>query len=174
MSELGSGEVTFGVSVVGYGWGYWQDDSEMKRLMARWFEALTDATIWGTGLKLLAGRDRPGTSPYEGDFHGPSGFSNSSLPSGHTTAAFATAAVFSNEFETPWVTVTAYTLATGVGISRLALEQHWTSDVLVGAALGQSVGSLVMNRYKRKKNQESRGIPWMTADAAGLTWTRTF
>jgi membrane-associated phospholipid phosphatase len=174
VSEVGSGEVTFGVSIVGYGWGAWQDNSRMKRVTARWFEALVDATIWGTGLKLLAGRDRPGTSPYQGDFHGPKAASNSSMPSGHSAAAFATAAVFSHEFPTPWVVVPAYTVATGIGISRLALQQHWTSDVLVGAVLGQSIGSLVMNRDRKKNDQSASWTPWKTAHAAGLTWSRTF
>jgi len=174
VSEIGSGEVTFGVSVIGYGWGSWQDDSRIKRFTARWFEGLVDVTIWGTALKLVAGRDRPGTSPFQGDFRGPSGFSNSSFPSGHSAAAFTTAAIFSQEFETPWVTVPAYTLAAGVGISRLALQQHWTSDVLVGSVLGQSIGSFVMKRDKKGNQQMAQWVPWITRDSDGLIWTHAF
>lgn len=174
VSLLGSGEVTFGVSVIGYGWGSWQENDRMKRFTARWFEALVDATIWGTGMKFLFGRDRPGTAPYQGDFHGPNGLRNFSFPSGHTTAAFTTAAVFSREFETPWVTVPAYALATGVGISRLALQKHWTSDVLVGAVLGQSIGSLVMRRDQRENHQSVSWTPWISPDVVGLSFARSF
>jgi membrane-associated phospholipid phosphatase len=174
VTYLGSGEVTFGLAAAGYGIGYWQENNEMQHVSARWLEALADVGIWGTAVKWMTGRDRPGTGNGKGDFQGPS-FSNSSFPSGHTTAAFATAAVFSHEYPTPWVVVPAYTIATGVGISRLALEKHWTSDVLVGAALGHSIGSLVMNRASKKDQASAtHWTPWITAQSAGIAGTRYF
>ncbi len=174
VSELGSGEVLFGLAGVSYGWAWWQGESRVKRFSALWFEALADAGIASTVIKYLSGRDRPGSAPYHGNFHGPK-FSNTSFVSGHATLAFASAAVFSHEFPTPWVYVPAYTLAAGVGVSRLALEKHWASDVLAGAVLGQSVGSLVMHRSRSEAGaRQARWIPWLSADAGGVLWQYNF
>jgi len=36
----------------------------------------------------------------------------------------------------PWISVGGYAAATWVGIARVANDYHWTSDVLMGAAVG--------------------------------------
>ena len=63
-------------------------------------------------------------------------FKSRSLPSGHTTAAFAFAGVMSLYFRHFWVLVLTLGLAMGVGISRMAVGVHWPLDVAVGAGLG--------------------------------------
>jgi membrane-associated phospholipid phosphatase len=42
-----------------------------------------------------------------------------------------------------WVGILSYGLATGVGLSRVYDNVHWSSDVLVGAALGFAIGQSV-------------------------------
>ena len=73
-----------------------------------------------------------------------------SFPSGHTTEAFAMAAVIDNDLresfgyaQTPLV----YSAAAAVGVSRLYDAKHYTSDVLLGAAIGWSVGTWVAHRH---------------------------
>lgn len=69
---------------------------------------------------------------------------NVSMPSGHTTTAFAVAsAIF---FALPreqrrrhwWLLL----LAAGTGLSRIAVGAHWPGDVVVGASLGLLAGLL--------------------------------
>jgi membrane-associated phospholipid phosphatase len=127
----------------------------------------TQAYITGAALesvlKFLSGRTRP--SYYdpgveaEPRFLGP--FSKtakdasgkkvySSFPSGHTTVAFAAATVFASEYKNkPIVPVIAYTAATLIGISRITENKHWTTDVVVGAAVGFLSGKNVVNNYHR-------------------------
>lgn len=64
--------------------------------------------------------------------------SNNSFPSGHTAQAFVAAQFFQKEFghRYPWLSAGMYTLATGIGVSRVLNNRHWASDVLAGAGIG--------------------------------------
>jgi membrane-associated phospholipid phosphatase len=68
------------------------------------------------------------------------------MPSGHTTAAFAAASAATAEVGAHWprhrtaVGITLYTAAGLVGLSRMYNNQHWASDVVVGAAVGTFSG----------------------------------
>jgi membrane-associated phospholipid phosphatase len=108
-------------------------------------------------IKDIAGRARPNfsadTSP--GDFafgRGLKGGGYQSFPSGHTTVAFAAAAVVTSEAQrwnqrSAWFVGPAmYGGATLVGLSRMYNNAHWASDVVLGAAIGTFSGIKVV-RY---------------------------
>lgn len=113
--------------------------------------------------KFLSGRTRPSYYPAgteaEPRFLGP--FSKtatsssgkkvySSFPSGHTTVAFAAATVFALEYKDKLIIpIIAYSAATMIGLSRITENKHWSTDVLVGAALGFLTGKEVVNNYHR-------------------------
>lgn len=59
-----------------------------------------------------------------------------SFPSGHTTAAFSIAGVFSAT--TSLAAAPLWTLASLIGLSRVYLGHHYPTDVLAGAAIGAS------------------------------------
>jgi Membrane-associated phospholipid phosphatase len=115
-------------------------------------------------LKFLSKRQRPNyinptTNIADPVFHGPfykfpaqkSGLStNSSFPSGHTTAVFAAASVYAMEYKHhPWIPIASYSFATLVGLSRLTENKHWPTDVLAGAAIGILCGRQVVHNYHR-------------------------
>lgn len=68
----------------------------------------------------------------------PDGSTYNSFPSGHTAQAFAAATFLSEEYKDRfrWMPYAAYSVATGVGMMRMANNRHYVSDVLVGAGLG--------------------------------------
>lgn len=68
----------------------------------------------------------------------PDGSNKHSFPSGHTATAFMTATMLSKEYggRSPWYSIGAYSVATATGLSRMANNKHWLSDVLVGAGIG--------------------------------------
>lgn len=111
------------------------------------------------GIKYLSGRQRPsyytpGHTEAEPTYHGPGFLSNnhfnSSFPSGHTTVAFAVATVFAKEYRNiTWVPITAYSVASLVGLSRLTQNKHWATDIIVGATLGYLCGNQVVNNFHR-------------------------
>jgi undecaprenyl-diphosphatase len=67
---------------------------------------------------------------------------DASFPSGHSTAAFCSAAVLSSAL--PELSGGFYSLATLVAISRVYLGMHYPSDVLIGALLGAGTVWLVL------------------------------
>lgn len=126
----------------------------------------TQAYITGAAVesvvKYISGRTRPSfydpNTVAKPTFKGPFSISrdytgartNSSFPSGHTTVAFAAATVFALEYKNkPWVPILAYSAASLIGLSRITENKHWTSDVVVGAALGYLTGRQVVNNYHR-------------------------
>jgi hypothetical protein len=69
----------------------------------------------------------------------PDGSNNLSMPSGHTSTAFATATALTYSYG--WKAgIWAYPLATFVGMSRMADDVHWLSDTVAGAFIGVWMG----------------------------------
>jgi membrane-associated phospholipid phosphatase len=132
--------------------------------------AMLQSEILITFLKGLFGRQRPEAADGVDHWSGPVGFFKryekgnaalyDSFPSGHAIAAFSLASVLAMQYrDTVWVPILSYTVATGVGLSRVTLSKHWLSDVLVGGALGYVVGRLVVRNHRQR---------YHVAPAAGL------
>ena len=68
-----------------------------------------------------------------------------SLPSAHSSMAFANATVLYEEFidTSPVFAYTGYGFAVATGSLRLMNNAHWLSDVMVGAAVGMVITKLV-------------------------------
>lgn len=104
-------------------------------------------------IKGLVGRARPEASSDPLDFGFGRGFGNSALssfPSGHTSSAFATAAVVQSElarhgsrYQVP-AAIAMYGTASAIGLARVYDNHHWATDILAGAALGYLMGENVV------------------------------
>jgi membrane-associated phospholipid phosphatase len=90
----------------------------------------------------------------------PNNGSSFSFPSGHTSVAFALAAVTSRESKTPWVSTLSYTLATSTALLRLANNEHWLSDVIAGAGVGIFAGEVIYRLFEKIKDH----IAWSGND----------
>jgi membrane-associated phospholipid phosphatase len=114
------------------------------------FESVVMAEAITSIAKGAAGRARPRQNPDDPfDYKLGRGVGNnsySSMPSGHTSSAFAAASAATAEVGEHWprhktvVGITLYTVAGLVGLSRMYNNQHWASDVVVGAAVGTFSG----------------------------------
>jgi membrane-associated phospholipid phosphatase len=148
-SSLGDRET--GIVLIGatYLIGLWSDNTRLARASSLSAEAALNAGIWNEILKHVSARTRP-THNGRGEFftYNPiKGQSNSSFPSGHAMGAFAVASVFAGEYrDKRWVPWVAYGAAGMISGSRVALGSHFTSDVIVGAILGYSIGKMVIAR----------------------------
>jgi len=103
--------------------------------------------------KYVIGRGRP-TDGHGGAYNFRPFSGQDSFSSGHTTEAFALASVISEHYDSLWVQVPAYGLASAVGYARLNNNRHWPSDVLAGATIGTFVGKTVVH-FNRKHRQVS-------------------
>lgn len=106
--------------------------------------------IIDNSLKYVIGRGRPTDNHGAHNFQPFSG--HDSFASGHATEAFALASVISEHYDTPWVQVTSYGLASMVGYARLNNNRHWPSDVLAGATIGTFVGKTVVHFNQKHRN----------------------
>lgn len=82
---------------------------------------------------------------------------SSSFPSGHaaSAAAFATAVAM----ESPRLGLAVAPLAAAVAYSRVHVGVHWTSDVVVGAAVGSGVALLTRRWWPVREADEARARP---------------
>jgi membrane-associated phospholipid phosphatase len=83
----------------------------------------------------------------------PNGEDELSLPSGHTSSAFVMATVLFHEFKDtkPVLAYSGFVFASATGVLRVLNNEHWTSDVLVGAGIGIIITDLVY-RFEPLKN----------------------
>ena len=115
-------------------------------------EALADTMVENNLGRVILTRERPGVDGSQGKFFTGGGFS---MPSNHAAAAWSLASVLGEEYPGPLSRFALYSAAAAVSISRIAGEQHFPSDVLVGSATGWLIG-----RYVYRARHDDR----LTAD----------
>lgn len=149
--RLGNGIYDVGFLAVYGGSGYLLKNEKMQEVSLLSFESFLVANTIGTVVKSGAGRTRPNENEGSGRFT-PVSFdsAHTSFPSGHTTSAFSIASVFADEYENPWVGISAYGLASAVALQRVYDDKHWSSDVFAGAALGTAVGKSIVYLHKKR------------------------
>lgn len=96
-------------------------------------------------LKTVSGRPRPRDSHAIEERFGLFG-GDQSFPSGEATQAFALASVLASHAESGWVRGAAYGVAGLLAANRIAVDAHWTSDVVAGALIGTAIGRWVVRR----------------------------
>ena len=102
-------------------------------------EALVNSVIVESALKGITQRARPMAGVERSEFFD----GGNSFPSGHSTQAWAVAAVIANEYkDRRAVQIAAYGAATAVSVARFTGHKHYLSDVVVGSALGMRSESM--------------------------------
>src|SRR6267143_1311256 len=134
--------------------GHFRKDSYAEKTALLAGEAYANGAMMEIALKMETRRLRPSDIPPAGNFSDTFFESHkyvtgigTSFPSGHTTAAFAVATVFAHRYrQHRWVPWVAYGAATAIGFSRVTLQSHFPSDVVLGSALGYSISKFVVLR----------------------------
>jgi membrane-associated phospholipid phosphatase len=115
-------------------------------------EALALAGITGGGLKVALGRSRPknGDGPRKFTFWETDN-AYQSMPSGHTTVAFTVSTVLAEQIDTWWARAIFYPLAAATSYSRVYDDEHWTSDIFLGAAIGYLSGKTIVEINRERE-----------------------
>jgi hypothetical protein len=139
--------------------GKFRHDDHQKETGILAIEAATDSLVVGEVFKAITQRARPTDGNKQGDFFNSTSISNSSFPSAHALMVWSVASVLAHEYPGPLTQVMAYGLATGVSVARVSGRNHFTSDVVVGSAMGWLIGRQV---YKAHHDTELPGAGYGT------------
>lgn len=176
VTQMG-GLAGFGTAAAFLGAGLIFKDAKARETGYLAMSSVLQSFLVENALKGLTGRQRPGVSDGEDKWSGPAAFFRrfasdggdhyGSFPSGHTAAAFSLATVVAMQYgHHGWVPVVAYTLATGVGLSRMTMDRHWLSDVAIGALIGHLVARLVVRSHERRR----RIVPALACTGRGFAF----
>jgi membrane-associated phospholipid phosphatase len=150
-----------GVGILTYGAGLVSGSPGVRATGRMMLESLASAGLAAFTMRYMTGRSRPFTGAGPWSFH-PVGWTHDhqSFPSGHATAAFALSTVLAERIGTAWSRVLFYGLGTLAATARVKNNQHWASDVSMGAFLGITAGIHAVHREEERKgvsrSQESR------------------
>ena len=116
-------------------------------------EAALNSLLVTEGAKYSFQRERP----FQGDGAGSFFHNGTSFPSEHAAAAWSIASVIAHEYPGPLSKILAYGAAGLVSYARVRAGQHFPSDVLFGALIGELSAYTV---YKRHHDPELGGDEW--------------
>lgn len=136
-----------------YGWI--ARDTAAKKVSIELLQAGLYSEFVTTVLKIAIGRARPVSSSNAFTFH-PFSFADynfHSMPSGHTTSAFALSTVMSRHAHTTGLKILAYVPAAFTMFSRIYQNQHWLADEVLGAAIGYFAGNWVVDLHEGKRHR---------------------
>ncbi len=155
IGHLGNGIVLLGLVTALYVSGEVSDNNSLRKTALLSLESCLTTGIIVRGLKSVVGRARPWTGESSHSFHPFSTRSRfASFPSGHASTAFAMATVIADQSKKAYIDIIAYSLATMAAFSRVHLDKHWASDILVGSAIGyfvaKKISALDRNRDSKK------------------------
>lgn len=136
--------------VVLYGYGHFTQDERARETGLLGGEALVDGLVVEQGLKLVFWRERPNIDNSRGRFFQSSVGVDSSFPSSHSLLAWTSASAIASEYHSPLAQVALYSGATAVSLTRVLGQEHFPSDVLMGAATGWLLGHYVVNHHHHR------------------------
>ncbi len=159
-SPLGSGLISIPALGIFYASGVIWKNKKAKETGLKGLEAYVITVVFTNVIKQVTHRHRPyqddppnphawdGPFSWGGDY---GMFGYNSFPSGHSSAIFSIATVVAFEYwNTKWVPIVSFGVAGFTALYRLAVNDHWASDVLFGSALGFAVGSMVYFNANKK------------------------
>ena len=149
-----------------YAIGAINKDCRLRNMSLAVLQSFVYAEVASAGLKVLTCRTRPSDSniqhptsdipKWQGPF---ATFESTSFPSGHAMRSFAVATTVAGFYpEKTWVGIVSYSMAALCSAGRVVSEEHWTSDVIVGAALGYFIGRGVVKFNNKIGNISSVDI----------------
>jgi hypothetical protein len=168
-SVIGSPFLHIGIAAAVYGGGIMAGSPKYKELGEILGESVLLADATSFVLKEAIGRGRPFAADDKGRFR-PLRFKTDydSMPSMHTASSFAMASVLSAVSENYLAKFAYYAAASFVGFSRMYQDKHWASDIVLGAAVGELCGRIVMRYHSDHGENRLVLAPMASTDGVSL------
>ncbi|HUI63474.1 MAG TPA: phosphatase PAP2 family protein [Bacteroidota bacterium] len=172
--QYGSGLNMILLSAGGYAAGLAVHNRWLRETSMLAGSAIIIAGTVSTLTKVVVGRARPYVQKGHLTFR-PFTLSTedyASLPSGHTIVAFAFSGVLAERIQNTWASIALYSLAASCGVSRMYTDEHWVSDVVLGALTSVAISRSLVSWFEAQKESSASGglrlVP--TGNAVTLVW----
>jgi len=159
-----------------YLYGHFADDPKMRKTVLLTIESVVLTVIFVETIKYATQRHRPymGDGPYVWDGIGHGSNDSLSFPSGHAATDFAIATVIASEYDNYIIPPLVYTVASITALTRIAHNDHWSSDVFAGAAIGYFTGKFLVTSHRNDKEDNLSLAPMINEGGFGIVLTRRF
>ncbi len=130
-------------------------DTAAKKISIELLQAGLYAELLTTILKIGIGRERPVSTESAFTYHPFNllDYNYHSMPSGHTTSAFALSTVMSRHAHSTTLKILAFVPAGFTMFSRIYQHQHWLSDEILAAAIGFFTGNWVVDLHEGRRHK---------------------
>ncbi len=136
-----------------YVWGHIVHNERLRETGLLAGEAALNSAAVSYFLKTVTARPRP----LDGSGNGTFFQGGASFPSEHSAIAWSVAGVIAHEYPGTMSRLAAYGLASAVTLTRVTGKQHFSSDVVVGSALGWYFARQI---YRAHHDPELGGTGW--------------
>jgi len=149
-NEFGSATYVVPASLGLYGISLFTGNQKFSDASFTAWESLVVSGLITRFLKYSAGRARPFQEKGNLEFLMFSG-KQDSLPSGHTTVAFAFITPYAEYLGAPY-SYFLYFFAASTAFARIYRDVHWLSDVVAGAGVGYITGKSLVELHKKRRD----------------------
>jgi membrane-associated phospholipid phosphatase len=142
-----------GAAGASYLWGHFTHNDHLRETGFLAGQAAFESATVTYLFKTMTQRPRPFVGSGNGTFFQ----GGASFPSEHSAIAWSVASVVAHEYPGTWTKLAAYGLASTVTLTRVTGKQHFSSDVVVGSALGWYLARQI---YRAHHDPELGGTGW--------------
>jgi hypothetical protein len=129
-------------------------------------ESFVDSFVLKELVNVISGRLRPKEGNGRGDFFMHHGL-DTSFPSGHAALTWSMATVLADEYPSTRSRLFWYGISSTVAASRVIGRKHFTSDVIVGSAMGYLIGRYVFHNHSHYQRLVPPKAPSSTQSTDG-------
>ncbi len=156
LKQMGEAYTALAVPSLIYSYGFIFKDDYVRTTGRLLFESLALSSLINITLKFSFGRARPFMDRGYNDFElFETSNSYQSFPSGHSTVAFTIATVLSERIDRWWAYIGLYTCASLTAYERIKSDNHWLSDVILGAGIGYFSSMAIINANKTSEKSKN-------------------
>jgi membrane-associated phospholipid phosphatase len=142
-----------GAAGASYLWGHFTHNDHLRETGFLASEAALNSAAVAYLLKTATQRPQP----LDGNGNGTFFQGGASFPSEHSAIAWSVASVIAHEYPGTLSKIAAYGLASAVTVTRVTGKQHFSSDVVVGSALGWYFARQI---YRAHHDPQLGGTGW--------------